>query len=117
MKKKPLGKGKYVKAKTQEAKQKQRAAIIGYYTKKRAEEKKKLWNYVDAYWMKNAGYAYEMIKLLQKSNEQVMITGLIEDGMFEAQIHMAAALYGEMMWDTQSDLEELKLRVSLRKDT
>ena len=45
IKKKILGKGKYVKAKTPKAKQKQKAAIIGYYTKKRAEEKKKnkLW--------------------------------------------------------------------------
>lgn len=41
MNKKALGKSKYVKAKTPEAKQKQKAAIIGYYTKKRAEEKKK----------------------------------------------------------------------------
>lgn len=41
MNKKPLGKGKYVKAKTPEAKLKQKAAIIGYYAKKRAEEKKK----------------------------------------------------------------------------
>ena len=41
MKKKPLGKSKYVKAKTPEAKQKQKAAIISYYTKKRAEEQKK----------------------------------------------------------------------------
>ncbi len=41
MKKNPLGKGKYVKAKTPEAKQRQKAAIIGYYEKKRTEEKKK----------------------------------------------------------------------------
>ena len=41
MKKRPLGIGKYVKAKTPEAKKKQKAAIIGYYTKKRADEKKK----------------------------------------------------------------------------
>ena len=41
MKRKTLGKGKYVKVKTPEAKQKQRAAIIGYYTKKREEEKSK----------------------------------------------------------------------------
>lgn len=40
MKRNLLGKGKYVKAKTPEAKQKQKAAIIGFYTKKRAEEKK-----------------------------------------------------------------------------
>lgn len=41
MKRNPLGKGKYVKAKTPKAKQKQKAAIIGYYMKKRAEEQKK----------------------------------------------------------------------------
>lgn len=41
MTRKPLGKSKYVRAKTPETKQKQKAAIIGYYTKKRAEEKKK----------------------------------------------------------------------------
>lgn len=41
LKKKTLGKGKYVKAKTPEAKKKQKAAIIGYYTAKRAEEKSK----------------------------------------------------------------------------
>ena len=40
MKRGPLGKSKYVKAKTPQAKQKQKAAIIGYYTRKRAEEKK-----------------------------------------------------------------------------
>ena len=41
IKKSLFGKSKYVKAKTPRAKQKQRAAIIGFYTKKRAEEKKK----------------------------------------------------------------------------
>lgn len=41
MKKRPLGIGKYVKAKTPAARQRQKDAIIGYYTKKRSEEKKK----------------------------------------------------------------------------
>lgn len=41
LKRKTLGKGKYVKAKTPEAKIKQRAAIVDYYVKKRAEEKNK----------------------------------------------------------------------------
>lgn len=41
LKNKFFGNGKYVKAKTPEAKRKQKAAIIGYYTKKRAEEKTK----------------------------------------------------------------------------
>lgn len=41
--KKTTGKGKYVKAKTPEARNKQKAAIIEYYTKKKAEKAKKGW--------------------------------------------------------------------------
>lgn len=41
LKKKSSGKGLYVKAKTPEARKKQQLAIIDYYTKKRAEAKKK----------------------------------------------------------------------------
>ena len=41
LKKKIFSKGKYVKAQTPAAKEKQKAAIISYYTKKRAEEKEK----------------------------------------------------------------------------
>ena len=41
MKRRSLGIGKYVKIKTPKVKEKQRAAIIGYYVKKRADEKKK----------------------------------------------------------------------------
>ena len=45
-----------------------------------------------------------------------MITGLIEDGMFESQIYQAAALYGEMMGDTENTVDELILKTALRKD-
>lgn len=38
--KRTSNKGKYVKAKTPEARKKQTAAIIDYYAKKRAEKKK-----------------------------------------------------------------------------
>ena len=43
--KKKISNGKYVKAKTPEAKRKQKAAIIGYYINKKKEEnsKKKPW--------------------------------------------------------------------------
>ena len=40
MEKKLLGKSKYVKAKTPTARQRQKAAVIGYYAKKRLETKK-----------------------------------------------------------------------------
>lgn len=86
------------------------------FIEKRAEEKKKLWKYVNAYWIKNAKYAYDMVKLLKEANENTMITALIEDGMFEEQIYFGAALYAEMMWDAENSVDELVLKTALRKD-
>lgn len=96
------------------------ACIVGEQSKafieRRTAKKKKLWKYVDAYWLKNGQYAYDMIKLLKENNKNTMITGLIEDGMFEAEIHHSAAIFGEMMWDTGSPYKEILLKTALRKD-
>ena len=87
------------------------------FIRHRAEEKEALWNYVDAWWLKNADYAYSTVKLLQQCNENTLITALVEDGMLESRIHLATALFAEMLWDTQLTADELILKVALRKDT
>jgi len=86
------------------------------FINRRTEEKKELWKYVNAYWVKNAQYAYDVVKLLIEKNSNTLVTALLEDGMFEKQIYLAAALYGEMLWDTDSSMEELLCKVALRKD-
>lgn len=86
------------------------------FIRRRAEEKQKLWKTVNAWWLKNAGYAYDTVKLLKKCNENTLITALVEDGMLETQIHLATALYAEMLWDTESTADELILKTALRKD-
>jgi len=86
------------------------------FIKRRKEEKKKIWKYVDSYWVKNAKYAYDMVKLLKEANENTLITALIEDGMFEEQIYLSAASYAEMLWDTEKNAEDIILKASLRKD-
>lgn len=98
-------KGKFVLGKCSES-----------FIRKRAAEKEKLWKYVNAYWIKNADYAYDTVKLLKKANENTLVTALIEDGMLEEQIYFAAALYAEMLWNTETTADELMLKVSLRKD-
>ena len=87
-----------------------------HFIKRRGEQKKKVWKYLDSYWMKNAKYAYDMVKLLKNANKNTLITALIEDGMFEEQIYLSAATYAEMLWDTENDVEEIILKASLRKD-
>lgn len=86
------------------------------FIKNRLKEKRKLWKYVSAYWLKNAGYAHEMVKCLKNANENVLITALIEDGMFEEKIFFPAALYAEMLWDMGESTDELILKTALRHD-
>jgi len=82
----------------------------------RTEEKEALWKNVDAWWLKNADYAYRMVKLLHGQNENTLITSLVEDGMLEARIHLATALFAEMLWDTQNTTAELIHKTAMRKD-
>ena len=86
------------------------------FIRRRTEEKEALWKIVDAWWMGHAGYAYDMVKLLRRCNENTLITSLVEDGMLEARIHLATALFAEMLWDVQSNPEVLLLKTAMRKD-
>lgn len=94
--------------------------VMGKYSlsfiESRAKEKEKLWKYVDSYWIKNAKYAYDMFKRIYKANKNVMITALIEDGMLEAEIHISAALFAQMLWNLNEDINDLKFRAFLRDD-
>ncbi len=86
------------------------------FRERRTREKEKLWKYIDAYWVKNAKYAYDVFKALRRSNPDTMVTALIEDGMFEEEIHKSAAIFAGMLWDTESDVDELVLKASIRND-
>ena len=71
---------------------------------------------MNAYWLKNADYAYKMVRLIKQANENSMITALVEDGMFEENIQFPVALFGEMMWDHDSSVDALMTAVALRRD-
>ncbi len=86
-------------------------------TKKRAltERKRKIWRYVQAYWLRNADKAYEMIKLMQnEKNGDLCVTALLEDSMFEDKLYYPAALYAQMLWDTKSDIKDIMCEVAAR---
>ncbi len=83
----------------------------------RVERKRKIWRYLQAYWIANGDKALEMFRTLQDAKDgDLMITSLIEDGLFEAKIPFPAALYAEMVWDTHGELSEILPRVALRSD-
>ena len=77
--------------------------------------KRRLWKYLQAYWITNAGTAYETVKVLQKSkNGNLDVTSLVEDGMFEENIMFPVALYAEMLWDCKGELCDMINQVALR---
>ncbi len=54
--------------------------------------------------------------MAQVKDGDLYITGLVEDGVFGAQLMFPAALFGEMLWDNESTAEELISRTALRND-
>lgn len=83
----------------------------------RIVRKHKEWKHLQAQWMCKADKAYQMIKLMKDcTNGDFYCTALVEDGMFEEQIMYHVALYGEMLWNTEADLDEMIEQVATRDD-
>lgn len=80
----------------------------------RIARKKRIWRYIQAYWITNAGYALDMVRLIAKETAgEGDISALIEDGMLEAQLPYPAALYAEMLWSCDTAPETLLSSVAL----
>jgi len=81
----------------------------------RAERKRKIWRYLQAYWFTRADKALEMVQLMKKTkNGELYISALVEDGMFEEHIMHPVALFAEMLWNSDADIKELISEVALR---
>ena len=92
---------------------------VGTSTKKfkagKSEKCSKIWKYVQSIWLTNAGYAAEAVRLMaNKKNGKLYITGLIEDGMFEDKVMLPAALYSEILWDPNQDIDKMINNVAQR---
>ncbi len=81
--------------------------------RKNADERRKMWRYFQAYWMRNAKYAHEMIRHFGRDD---MITFLAEDGAIEAYLPYPLALAAEMMWDDTRDTADILAETALRGD-
>lgn len=81
----------------------------------RTERKRKIWKYLQAYWIANADQAQEMVRLMAKIKKgDLYISALVEDGMFEQTVFYPVALYAEMLWDAERDIKELITKTALR---
>lgn len=69
--------------------------------------------YVQAYWIRNAKYALEIIK---EFGEDDMVTALNEDSIFEEIINYPIALCAQMMWDSDRSVDEILSETALMPD-
>jgi hypothetical protein len=88
------------------------AFIIGEraheFIRNRLKERQPRWDYVDAKWVANYPVALRFYSEIRDVTPAPMtVVGLIEDGMFEEQIQMSAALLGEMLWNPKRDEKEV----------
>lgn len=93
------------------------AFVLGEYDrgfiKKRTETQMAHWKFIQAYWLRNARCAYEMIKLFDYNT---ITSALVEDGYFEEKIFFPVALYAAMLWDNTKPLEDIMCETALRPD-
>ena len=86
-----------------------------YMANNRIERKSKIWRYIQAYWLTSAPKAHEMAKALRDFKDgDLVVTALVEDGMFEKNIMFPVALYCEMLWDTDGNTTDMINEVALR---
>lgn len=81
----------------------------------RIARKRKIWKYLQAYWLTNSDKVYEMIKAMASTkNGDLVVTALVEDGMFEENIMFPVALFSEMLWDNKTEINQMINEVALR---
>ena len=81
----------------------------------RIARKRKIWRYLQAYWLVNADKALEMVHLMKELKDgNLYISALVEDGMFEENVMYPVALFAEMLWNADGDVKNLMSEVALR---
>ncbi len=78
------------------------------FIQNRLNEKSKIWRYLQAYWLRNAKYMLSIVKqTVDKRGGDITIEALVEDGMFEEKIFYPVALYAEMLWDCNENMDDI----------
>ncbi|MBQ9796204.1 MAG: hypothetical protein IJW50_10855 [Clostridia bacterium] len=83
----------------------------------RIERKRKIWRYLQAFWLTNADLARQAIAAMaEETNGDLYVTPLVEDGMLEKQLLFPVALCAEMLWDAHANTDSLINAVALRPE-
>ena len=92
-------------------------AASKHFKEGRIERKKPMWRYVQAGWMAQAETVRKFINLMiDNTKGDLYLTALLEDSMFEDKLFYPVLLLGELMWDKETDLNEIIHRIAMRGD-
>lgn len=81
----------------------------------RSVRKRRIWRYLQAYWITNADKVAEMLRAMTEAKDgDLTLTALVEDGMFECDLMYPVALYAELLWDAKTDVKTVMSEVALR---
>jgi hypothetical protein len=84
------------------------------HIRRRTAEARKLWRYIQAYWLKNAGAAYDVIQTIAQAKKgDLTVQLLADDGMFEEKAWYPVALAAQMLWDCGAPLEDILCNAAL----
>ena len=78
------------------------------FIRKRLSERRARWNKVNKLWLDNYPLAMEYYrKMLDCNLLKMTVTGLIEDGLFEEEIPISAAIFAETLWNPKRNEQEI----------
>ncbi len=81
------------------------------FIKTRALEKHRILNYRQAGWIRHPEYVQKVVKALVEAREENTVEIVLEDGVFEYEIPLPAALYAETLWDCERDGRDILCEV------
>jgi len=79
---------------------------------RRQAAKEPLWRRIESGWLRRAELARRLIAAVAAKGRDPLVEALIEDGMFENEIRLPAALYAAMLWTPETETGELLETVS-----
>jgi len=78
------------------------------FIRDRLKARQPRWDYVNTRWVQDYPAALRFLREIRASTSApVTVVGLIDDGLFEEEIQLSAALLGEMLWNARRDEKDI----------
>jgi hypothetical protein len=78
------------------------------FNRAHAAEKEFYWRYAAPYWISQAPHLQNLLQAIADAPvRDRLVTALVEDGMWESSIHSSAALFAELLWDPNENLQDV----------